>query len=127
MAPFTRRYDLELEIPFRDSGTSRCKSVSLTPRPSKSRFGQLLAVVCKCLSLLIKPPASFEIRNIRTGVEIGPFPDGTLAYRAARELGKDWYVFRLEQLEADELMGSMTSARARTDPPVLAKNDPGSL
>jgi hypothetical protein len=41
----------------------------------------------------------FEIRNIRTGepaVQHGPFTDGTLADRAAHELGRDWRVFRQE-------------------------------
>jgi hypothetical protein len=49
--------------------------------------------------VFLESPATFEIRRIRAGelsAQFGPFHDGTLADRFARELGQDWRVFRQE-------------------------------
>ncbi len=83
-------------------GKSGCKGrrVPHSPPHSGSRFGTLLAGVLRRLSrVFLESPVFFEIRNIRTGepaVQHGTFTDGTLADREARELGRDWRVFRQE-------------------------------
>ncbi len=83
-------------------GASGCKGGSAlnVPPHSGSRFGSLLAGARRRLGrVFLESPVLFEIRNIRTGeaaVQHGPFTDGTLADRAARELGQAWRVFRQE-------------------------------
>ena len=52
----------------------------------------------------LNPPNLFEIRNIRTGEtspQFPPLPDGTMADRTARTLGKDWRVFRLTATQSE--------------------------
>jgi hypothetical protein len=93
--------------------------------PSHSRFGPLLAALQRYLSqALLELPALFEIRNIRTGEtarQYAPFNDGTLADRAARTLGQDWRVFRLNP-EASETNNSNLPATTRQDQECTTKD-----
>jgi hypothetical protein len=79
----------------------------MTSLTSSHGFGWLLAGARKFLSRVFpESPALFEIRNIRTGeaaAQFGPFCDGTLADRAARELGRNWRVFRRETSTNEDL------------------------
>jgi hypothetical protein len=91
----------------------------MTSLTSSHGFGWLLAGARKFLSRMFsESPFLFEIRNIRTGeaaAQFGPFSDETQADRAAREMGRDWRVFRRETSTNEDLRSLAASLKSAGD------------
>ena len=99
---------------FRSGAPGGSAVFPAAPSPhSGPRLGALLASVRQRLSgVFVRSPAFFEICNRHTGepaVGLGLFTDGTLADRAARDLGQDWRVFR-QKTSADQKQRSACGA-----------------
>jgi len=78
-------------------------------------LGSLLARLANMLlSRRLGDAAFFEVRNIFTGEtaqSLGLFADGTMADRAARDLGRDWRVFRREDPTTTDLIALGTAVQ----------------